>query len=257
MIKVIGVGFPRTGTLSLKKALEELGFGPCYHMTELLRRPKDANRWLRAAESDADWDEPLAGYRASVDWPGAAFWRELTDAYPDAKVILTVRESDKWFASMQHLLEGGRSMSVIRTRPVQLLVPPLRPVLRLIELMVERDYGVDRSEMYDGTPLDRDVAIAAFERHNAKVQEEIDEGRLLVFRVSDGWEPLCEFLGCPVPDVPFPHANERSQFHRNTWRQLAPTYGKAALGVTVGVGAAIAGVAMYRRGKHRRSRRTG
>jgi hypothetical protein len=109
--------------------------------------------------------------------------------------------------------------------------------------------------MYNGEPMDRDSAIAGYERHNAEVQEAIDSDRLLVYRISDGWEPLCEFLGRPIPDAPFPHANDRSQFHSNTWRQLAPTYGKAAIGVGVGVGAAIAGIAMYRRGKHRRSRR--
>lgn len=254
MVEIIGAGLPRTGTLSLKAALEELGYGPCYHMSELLRRPKLAERWLEVARGgEANWPTLLEGYRSTVDWPGSAFWQELIGAYPDAKVILTVRDPERWYASMKLLVHGGRSMRAITAPAVRRLVPPLGVLASLIETLVGRQYGVSPEHMRHGT-MAKDDTIESYARHNAEVAAAVPEDRLLVFRVEDGWEPLCEFLGRPVPDTPFPHHNEAGRFHRDTWRRLAPSYARSAglaLGALAVIGVA-AGAARAHRGRHRR-----
>jgi Sulfotransferase domain len=143
-VAVIGVGLPRTGTASLQAALDELGFGPCYHMFELIRRPRRAPLWLAAAEGQpVDWAAVLAGYRSTVDFPGAYFWRDLVAACPEAKVVLTLRDPDRWFASVLHMAKGGRSMRVMTSRPVLFLVPVLRPLTRLMERMTRQMLDVD------------------------------------------------------------------------------------------------------------------
>ena len=101
-LSVIGAGFGRTGTMSLKLALDQLGFGPCYHMTEVFKNPKASGYWEAAADGKPiDWEEVFAGYRSTVDWPGATFYKQLADAYPEAKVILTERDAEAWFESTQ------------------------------------------------------------------------------------------------------------------------------------------------------------
>lgn len=237
MIEVIGAGMPRTGTASLKAALDELGVGPCYHMFELIRDPRRAPLWLEAAQGrPVDWDRVLSGYRSTVDWPGAFFWRELVAAYPDAKVILTLRDPDRWFDSIVHMAKGGRSMKVMTSRPVRFLVPVLRPLVELMERMAVATHGLDRDAFMAGR-FDRDQMIEMYERHVADVSATVAEQRLLVLRVSDGWAPLCEFLDVPIPSTPFPHRNESAAFHRDMWRRNAPTYARGAGRVALALGA--------------------
>ncbi|WP_433178197.1 sulfotransferase family protein [Actinoallomurus sp. CA-150999] len=198
MLEVIGAGFGRTGTLSLKLALERLGFGPCHHMIELIDNPEQLDRWSRAVEDgDADWDEVYRGYRATVDWPGVAFWRRLVAYYPAARVILTVRSPKSWYESAYESIYQATSqwpadpLGVRRRRFVQRVV-------------WDGDFG--------GRFEDAAYAKAVFIEHNDAVRREVPGERLLEFRVRQGWEPLCGFLGVPVPDEPFPRTNDRQEF---------------------------------------------
>jgi hypothetical protein len=215
-MRVIGVGIGRTGTLSTKVALETLGFGPCHHFTEIMGRADLARRWAGVLGSGTpDWPQIFAGYGATVDWPAAAYWRDLVDTYREAKVLLNVRDPDRWYESM-----------------LQTLLPPVygdRPGLRQraragvmrvfqpgqAKLMVQLP---DMLRAFFGTghrmPT-RQEAIDAYQRHVAEVRTSVDPDRLLIYQVSDGWDPLCEFLGVDRPDQPFPRVNEAASFRQD------------------------------------------
>jgi hypothetical protein len=195
-LRLIGAGLGRTGTLSLKGALERLGLGPCYHMSELLVDPSRAPLWVAAAEGQPRWEEIFNGYAATVDYPGCSFWRELARAYPEAKVLLSVRDPDKWFESTQETIFAD-SMSGMLTGS---------PLRRFFETTVWKHFG-ERIH-------DRAFMVEYFKSHSAAVQQEISAERLLVYDVAQGWEPLCGFLGVPVPDVPFPRVNTREEHLR-------------------------------------------
>jgi len=224
MIKVIGAGLPRTGTLSTKAALERLGFGPCYHMSEVFLNGH-VDRWLPAAEGKAlDWDQVLAGYRSTVDWPASFFWREQAAAYPDAKVLLTVRDPARWYASFRMLTDQRQELQGLdltnMPEQVAAIFDAMRGMAPLLDMMgrslIADDwrFGVD--------DLDESTAIEAFERHVATVKETIPADRLLVFDVREGWEPLCEFLGVEPPaDEPFPRLNDSKSMQENLERLMA------------------------------------
>lgn len=205
-IRLIGAGFGRTGTLSLKAALETLGYGPCYHMYELLQHFDHAAGWRRAAEGDLRaMRGPLDGYASTVDWPGCAFWRELAAEYPSAPIVLSVRPPAKWYASFRETV--GALLAAGQTEDPTTVPPEFSDVLAVRDLIVR-----DRSFGPDFDVDDEDAVLAAYHRHNHAVTTETPAERLLVFDVADGWEPLCRFLEVPVPTVPFPHANDRDQF---------------------------------------------
>ena len=198
---VIGAGFGRTGTLSLKGALEHLGFGP-YHMIEVIDRPEHVDFWQRAAAGTAvDWDEILAGYRAAVDWPACSFYAELAARFPEAKVILTARDPERWYQS------AWQTIFPRITRPVS---PD--DALAWARIRMQRKIVIEQA--FGGDIEDREHALAVFRQHVAEVQRAIPPERLLVYRVADGWEPLCRFLERPVPDQPFPHVNASDEFRR-------------------------------------------
>jgi Sulfotransferase domain len=189
-LQVIGAGLGRTGTVSLKLALEQLGFGRCYHMVELIGSGH-LGLWKDVADGHPDWETIFAGYGATTDYPGCLFWRELADLYPEAKIILSLRDPDAWFDSTQAtVFAPGRFDGNDDT--------PFAPVMNLIK-------GLHRN-MHD-----RAAMLADFERHNSAVIEGVPKERLLVCDVSQGWEPLCRFLGVAVPETLFPHANTRVQ----------------------------------------------
>ncbi|HEX6289915.1 MAG TPA: sulfotransferase [Herpetosiphonaceae bacterium] len=212
-IKVIGAGFGRTGTSSLQAALEQLGFGKCYHMREVFAHPEHARIWLAASQGKSvDWDALLAGYQATVDWPGCTFYREMMAHYPDAKVLLSVRDADRWHQSALNTIYGFR-----RNAPPKWLWWLKSPSWRLHRRMGD-------SIIWDGTFggrfEDKHHAISIFKRHNAEVQRAVPAERLLVYDVKQGWEPLCRFLGVPVPDTPFPHLNDTAEFQRMLRQRL-------------------------------------
>ena len=206
-IAVIGAGFGRTGTASLKQALEDLGFGPCDHMHENFDHPERFALWSEAmrrkdAGEPIDWRPLLSDYRAVVDWPGAYFWRELASAHPEAKVILSVRDPDRWCDSIQSTI-----------------FPLLQRLAETEGEALPGDIIMERT--FAGQTADRTQCTAVFAAHNQAVQEAFGPNRLLVFDVKEGWEPLCAFLGVPVPEgEPFPHLNDTAEFKADERKQI-------------------------------------
>jgi hypothetical protein len=197
---VIGAGFGRTGTLSLKGALEQLGFGPCHHMAEVFAHPEQIPLWQRAVSgADVDWDKLLAGYQATVDWPSAYFWRELAETYPEAKVLLSIRDAESWYASFSSTI-----LKLIAAKE-SVTIPAIREALEMGAPLVSTKVFSDRAD-------DPEHAKAVFRAHEEEVRRTIPADRLLVFDVRQGWEPLCAFLEVPVPDGPFPRLNDAEQF---------------------------------------------
>ncbi|MFI7703693.1 sulfotransferase family protein [Nonomuraea sp. NPDC049480] len=209
-MKVIGAGFGRTGTRSLKAALELLGYGPCYHMSAVIAEPYRVRQWLDVGEGRSrDWDEVLRGFRSALDWPAAAYWRELAAHYPGAKVILTVRDPGRWYDSVSETIFRSALAErrlPLRRRVVRWLVARRAPDFALYPRMA-RATVID--PIFGGRIDDRAHVLDVYERHIAEVKTAIPADRLLVFDVREGWEPLCAFLGVAVPEEPFPQANER------------------------------------------------
>ncbi|HSZ23201.1 MAG TPA: sulfotransferase [Candidatus Sulfotelmatobacter sp.] len=200
-LKVVGAGFGRTGTLSLKVALERIGFGPCYHMVEVFPRPEHVAMWHRLAfEQSMDWDEIFRGFHATVDWPAARWWREIAAHFPDAKVLLSVRDSEAWYKSVTDTIY----------QPMKSPAPDGVP--ELVRLQSEMARKAILGETFDNRFEDKAHAIEVFRKHNQAVRDAIDPARLLVFNVREGWGPLCRFLEVPIPDEPFPRLNDTATF---------------------------------------------
>ena len=195
-LKVVGAGLGRTGTHSLKVALESLLGGPCYHMIELFPRPEHVAMWHAAIRGDEpDWEQMLDGFAAAVDWPAAAVWRELHSAFPGSVVLLSVRDNpEQWWGSFSQTI-----LQVMERPPVDEMAAW---------------YAMSEDMLGRLTPRyrERDAAIAAYESHNQAVREAVPSDRLIEWRPSDGWGPICERLGVPQPDEPFPHVNTTDEF---------------------------------------------
>ena len=215
-MKVIGAGFGRTGTTSLKAALEALGFGPCYHMTEVFAHPWHADVWVAAARGEtADLDAVLEGYEATLDWPACAFYEEIMQRHPEAKVLLSVRDPERWYKSTRGTIY-----------PLTLLLdssPTVRLIFGLATLLAYGGFAGIKSSLphdviwdgtFDGRFEDRTYAIEVFEQHIEDVKRRVPSERLLVYEVKEGWAPLCEFLGVPEPEEPFPRLNDAAQMQR-------------------------------------------
>ena len=203
-LQVVGAGLGRTGTHSLKAALELLLGGPCYHMVEVFGRPDDIAVWHAAVKGDMpDWNAFLADYRAAVDWPASAFWRELADANPDAVVLLSTRSSsDAWWKSANNTIFNITDLPDATDD----LVFPAQKAMALDMF----------SERFTADYKDETAAKAAYEAHNADVRASVPADRLIDYRAGDGWEPICERLGLPVPSEPFPHLNTTDEFRAMT-----------------------------------------
>jgi len=213
-LRVIGAGFGRTGTLSMQAALEQLGFAPCYHYVEVIeRRPGRNDGHLRAWVDFAkgrramDWRRLFASYQAVVDFPMSAFYAELLEVFPDARVVLTVRDPERWFESFDALVQNLR-----RLRWGRFFAPKLRASATIFEHLVK--------QRVFGGRLDRAACIEAFERHRREVVRRVPADRLLVYEVKDGWGPLCAFLGVPEPAAAFPHLNEGDDLRARMTRSL-------------------------------------
>ncbi|WP_329430238.1 sulfotransferase family protein [Streptosporangium sp. NBC_01495] len=213
-MRVIGAGFGRTGTLSLKMALERLGFGPCHHMTEVIERPGQVRGWLALAEGrPVSWEDLLGGYDSCVDWPSAAYWRELAEYFPEAKVVLTVRDPGRWLASMnatvfERFRRGGGFSGRAMRGLSSVLGTDLAAFSQMVRLTVQE-------RVFGGCWEDPERVLRVFRAHVDDVVAAIPPGRLLRFEVGQGWEPLCGFLGVAVPEGPFPRVNDSADFDRN------------------------------------------
>lgn len=247
-MEVLGVGFGRTGTASLRVALERLGLSPCDHMLEVMNQPDRVRMWRRIGEGERpDWAEVFQGYRASVDWPGAAYWQELVDAFPEAKVILTVRDPERWFESaFKTIFRFPMRRHSRLQRAVFAMAGKIHPPSAEVPLMIDKvlwDRVFD-GRVFDGRDGDRDYAIERFHQHNEEVKAYVAPERLLVFDVAEGWKPLCEFLGLPVPEEPFPRINDAAEFNRGidarVRRTMLPLAGGFAVVAAVAAGGIVA-----------------
>ncbi|WP_158296722.1 sulfotransferase family protein [Serinicoccus chungangensis] len=195
-MKVIGASWGRTGTTSASAALDLLGFGPCVQMQTMWERPQLARAWAAHYRGEqADWEELLHCYGASLDWPGAWEWRRFADLWPDARVLLTLRDAESWYDSALGSIHSW-------TAPGQDVGPPA--VAELLSRVWQEHFGGWHRF------LNREQAIEAYEAHVIDVRRECPPERLIQWRVADGWMPLCEQLGVPTPDQPVPHLNSRT-----------------------------------------------
>jgi hypothetical protein len=200
-LSIIGTGFGRTGTLSLKHALQLLGLDPCYHMVEVAQNPGHAALWSAAHDgARTDWDALFASYRATVDWPSTAFWRDIVDHFPSARVIHSERPAAAWYASVKNTI-----YQVMKNPTPPQAPPAFHEQLEMARKVILRGVFDDRFE-------DEARAIAIYEAHNARVKREIAPERLLVYQPGQGWEPLCKFLGVAIPETPYPKVNTTEDF---------------------------------------------
>ena len=199
-LSVISAGFGRTGTMSLKLALEELGLGPCHHMIEVIHNGEaQVPLWNAALAGKPDYAAIYDGYKSAVDWPSAAFWKELSDAYPEAQIILSSRSAESWYASISETILA--TVWAPETWP-----PQATEWFTMVSKVLERSFGDAR---------DKDDLIATFHAHEANVKATIPPERLLVHSAKDGWGPLCAFLEVPVPLTPYPRTNSKEEFFQH------------------------------------------
>jgi sulfotransferase family protein len=209
-MRLIGAGLPRTGTLTQKVAVEMLGLGPCYHWVDVLADLRRVDQWQRALDGEGPWEEIFDGFNSTVDWPGGYFYKELSEAYPEAKVLLSVREGSKWEPSFRETIWNmghGESLLRLLSSARAQVDPQWQDYLALVERMFWGPEGTFAKG--HATPGE---LIAEMERHNEEVKRVVPAERLLIWQVSDGWEPLCEFMEVDVPDEPLPHVNDRETF---------------------------------------------
>ena len=229
--------------MSLKVALETLGFGPCYHMIEVFEHPEHVGFWEAAWRSEpVDWDKVLGDYEAIVDWPACTFYEELLRRHPDAKVLLSVRDPERWYESTRNTIYelskiiAGSWLPRVIFAFVGLFVPGVFEIGRMNNEIIWQG-------TFDGRFEDKRYAIDVFNRHNEEVRRRVPRERLLVYAVKEGWGPLCEFLGVEEPDQPFPRLNDAAEMRR---RILAVRF----LSVAVPAALALLGIgalALFRR----------
>lgn len=196
-MRVVGAGLGRTGTNSLKVALEHLLGKPCYHMFEVLNRPDDVARWQAAIDgAPPDWGEFFDGWGAVVDWPASAFYDQLAEAFPESLVLLSTRSTESWFRSADTTIFAAQRERLDSTNATS----------RMVRSLMEKTFVPATS--------DKATMTAAFEQHNDRVRASIPADRLLEWQPGDGWAPICDRLGLAIPDEPFPHVNSSDDFQR-------------------------------------------
>ena len=203
-LKVIGANFGRTATMSLKQGLEILGFEKCYHMSEVVVHPEHVKLWLDAWRGKDIWTKLFAGYQAAVDWPAAAFWPQLMHVYPEAKIVLSIRDADKWFESARNTIFQSMDSNLLAKDEV------LRTRIEMLKEII-----VDGT--FNGDLTDKDKCIKIYKENIERCRSEVPLDRLIEFDTFLGWEQLCKELDCKIPEKPYPHVNKAAEFtHR--WR---------------------------------------
>lgn len=201
LIKVVGAGFGRTGTLSLKNALQLLGFTQCYHMMEVYQKQDHFQIWVDAHQGKhVDWDALFEGYQASVDWPSCNLWREQAAHFPDSKILLSLRDPESWYDSIMNTIYPSSSSLVNSEDPA---------------MQKFGHWAMDMiwNPIFGGNMEDRAHVIDVYNKHNQSVIDEVPSDRLLVFEAKQGWEPLCHFLEVPVPNEDYPYVNTTQEFN--------------------------------------------
>ena len=194
-LQVIGAGLGRTATFSLKFALEHLGFGPCYHMSEVFAGARrNIPLWLDVVHGKPNWNAVFDGFKSTTDYPACTYWRELAAFYPNAKVVLTTRDPESWFESVSETIFSDKMQGSLAGSPLEVMMN-----------------GVI-FDAFGGRVKDRAFMTDWFVRRNQQVIDALPPERLLVFSPKQGWAPLCAFLGAPVPETPFPQVNSTEQF---------------------------------------------
>lgn len=205
-LEIVGAGLGRTGTMSLKLALEQLGFDPCHHMAEVFKRPEQPALWKAAFEDTVrpggaapDWDRIFQGFKASVDWPSCHFWRDLALHYPRSKVILSRRDPEAWWASMNN--------TILKPMRQALAAPDTAEGMpAMFKAMIRAAFGAAH-------PDDKDAVLAMYTRHNEAVERTLPKERLLIYEPGEGWPRLCAFLGVAVPAAPYPKVNSTDEWN--------------------------------------------
>lgn len=213
-IKVIGTGLGRTGTHSLKIALEQLGFGKCYHMVELLNNPAGLTYFEQAERGEnVDWDSLFQGYLSAVDYPVARYYKPLIAKYPDAKLVHTTRNPEAWYESCKNTIfwatkpDAGRIFSMMVRMPFSPTIRKRLPVLKYNGSLIDLEFGKDLN--------DKTKVMDYFKKRDEEILKTVPKERLIIYNVKDGWEPLCKFLNVPVPSNPFPKSNTTEEFRNN------------------------------------------
>lgn len=196
-LEIIGAGFGRTGTYSLKAALEHLGFGPCHHMSEVVSDPRQIEAWCAVTEGRPDFDAIFSGFRSAVDFPVSAYWQDVLTDTPNARVILSHREAEDWYGSFSQTI-----LPLILDK--EAWPQNAAPWFEMMEKVI-----IGKAL---GGRTDRDGILKAYRANEAAARQLEAQGKTLVFNVRDGWEPLCRFLGVDLPDAPFPKTNARADF---------------------------------------------
>jgi hypothetical protein len=164
-------------------------------MVEMFGNESQIAGWTDAIEGrPVDWQALLAEYVALVDWPGGAFWPELHAAFPDALVLLSVRDPEAWYKSASNTIFLAMDN----------LPPEMKGWMDSVKQLLHDRFSDD---LQNPTAM-----MEAFERHNAAVRAGVPASQLLEWRPGDGWEPICERLGLPVPSEPFPVTNTTDEF---------------------------------------------
>ena len=210
-LKILGTGLGRTGTHSLKLALEQLGFGKCYHMVELFQHPEGLKYFKQAEKGEiVNWDELFKGYVSAVDYPVARYYKQIMNYYPDVKIIHTIRDAESWFKSATDTIfwasrpTSWKIIKMIFNLPFSKEARRRLPVLKYNGMLIEREFGKDLKNKHS--------VIKRFNEHNEEVINTVSKERMLVFDPKSGWEPLCKFLNVPVPETPFPKSNTKEDF---------------------------------------------
>ena len=219
-LKVIGAGGPRTGTASLKVALETLGFGHCYHMEWVFNNTHQVKNWIELFETGTtNFDELFDGFQSIVDFPGHLNYKVLLAQYPEAKVILSERDPDLWYESSMKTVYSVTPKTF--TEKLAILGKFIRSkrfrqlsgAFRLVEKYLWKGY-------YENQFHHKEKALSRYHKHNEEVKATVPAEKLLIFRPEHGWEPLCEFLEVPVPDQPYPKKNQRKEFQEQISRMI-------------------------------------
>jgi len=210
-LKVIGTGLGRTGTYSLKLAIEQLGVGKCYHMVELFQQPERLKYFKKAEKGEeVNWNELFNGYKAAVDYPVARYYKQITEFYPEAKVIHTLRDPDEWYESASATIFWASKPYSLRILKLAVHLPFSSEARRRIPVLM---YNRKLSELEFGKDLEnKEKVIKRYNKHYEEVIKKISDDRLLLFDPKSGWEPLCRFLKLPVPLIPYPKSNTRKEF---------------------------------------------